>query len=203
MQDGIIKETGNSRYLKSISNFLTQYPTYQDFVAALVAGTLPIDLNGINETGWDQLGTALNKANLLSDETAAAQGFPNTAVPDDVLRECLIIEASTYIGTGTYGRENPTVLNFRNHPIMVMVCAVYNNPGYASSSFVFFHRAAGVQPQAGSSTTTALTTWEDNYVSFYSSNAPGQANAQGVRYVYCALTYNGSHKSILQTPGND
>ena len=85
MQDGIIKGTGNSRYLKSISNFLTQYPTYQDFVAALVAGTLPIDLNGINETGWDQLGTALNKANLLSDETAAALGLPNTAVPDDAL----------------------------------------------------------------------------------------------------------------------
>lgn len=83
MQDGIIKGTGNSRYLKSISNFLTQYPTYQDFVTALVAGTLPIDLNGINETGWDQLGTALNKANLLSDETAAALGLPNTAVPDD------------------------------------------------------------------------------------------------------------------------
>lgn len=83
MQDGIIKGTGNSRYLKSISNFLTQYPTYQDFVAALVAGTLPIDLNGINETGWDQLGTALNKANLLSDETAELLGLPNTAVPDD------------------------------------------------------------------------------------------------------------------------
>lgn len=83
MQDGIIKGTGNSRYLKSISNFLTQYPTYQDFAAALVAGTLPIDLNGINETGWDQIGTALNKANLLSDETAGLMGLPNTAVPDD------------------------------------------------------------------------------------------------------------------------
>ena len=82
MQDGIIKGTGNSRYLKSISNFLQQYPTYQDFVAALVAGTLPIDLNGINETGWDQLGTALNKANLLSDEPATALGLPSTAVPD-------------------------------------------------------------------------------------------------------------------------
>lgn len=83
MQDGIIKGTGNSRYLKSISSFLTQYPTYQDFAAALAAGTLPIDLNGINETGWDQLGTALNKANLLSDETAGLLGLPNTAVPDD------------------------------------------------------------------------------------------------------------------------
>ena len=89
MQDGIIKGTGNSRYLKSISNFLQQYPTYQDFVAALVAGTLPIDLNGINETGWDQLGTALNKVNLLSDETVQAFGdlltldTPGNPVPND------------------------------------------------------------------------------------------------------------------------
>ena len=78
MQDGIIKGTGNSRYLKSIADFLTQYPTYNDFAAALAAGTLPIDLNGINETGWDQLGTALNKANLLSDETAQIISFPSS-----------------------------------------------------------------------------------------------------------------------------
>lgn len=83
MQDGIIKGTGNSRYLKSIADFLTQYPTYNDFAAALAAGTLPIDLNGINETGWDQLGTALNKTNLLSDETATALGLTSEAVPDD------------------------------------------------------------------------------------------------------------------------
>lgn len=85
MQDGIIKGTGNSRYLKSISNFLAQYPTYQDFAAALAAGTLPIDLNGINEAGWDQLGTALNKVNLLSDETCGIMDLENTAVPDDAL----------------------------------------------------------------------------------------------------------------------
>lgn len=89
MQDGIIKGTGNSRYLRSITNFLTQYPTYQDFVAALVAGTLPIDLNGINPTGWDQLGSALNKENLLSDESASQAGFGTDAVPDDMWA-CLV-----------------------------------------------------------------------------------------------------------------
>lgn len=75
MQDGLIKGTGNSRYLKSIADFLTQYPTYQEFAVALAAGTLPVDFNGINETGWEQLGTALSKANLLSDETAAMYGL--------------------------------------------------------------------------------------------------------------------------------
>lgn len=28
MQDGIIAETGNSRYLRSIAGFLQAYPTY-------------------------------------------------------------------------------------------------------------------------------------------------------------------------------
>lgn len=98
MQDGIINGTGNSRYLKSISNFLAQYPTYQDFVAALVAGTLPIDLNGINETGWDQLGTALNKENLLSDETAEAFGdLLNPAVPGQPVPNDAILALLNYI----------------------------------------------------------------------------------------------------------
>lgn len=84
MKDGIIKGNGNSRYIKSVVDFLTQYPTYEAFAAALTAGTLPVDLNGINEDGWQQIGDALNKANLLKDETAISYGFNNTAVPDDV-----------------------------------------------------------------------------------------------------------------------
>ena len=135
MQDGIIKETGNSRYLKSISNFLTQYPTYQDFVAALVAGTLPIDLNGINETGWDQLGTALNKANLLSDETVAAYGdllqpkTPGNPVVDDALRAAAAvvyagnckIEYGSYTGTGNYSSAHPNSLTFSGKPLLVII----------------------------------------------------------------------------------
>lgn len=85
MQDGIIKGTGNSRYLKSVQNFLNLYPTYQSFVEALVDGTLPIDFNGINTAGWNQIGTALNKANLLSDATASLLGLTNSATPDDGL----------------------------------------------------------------------------------------------------------------------
>lgn len=66
MQNGIIKGQGNSRYLKSGIGSST---TWEQFLASLIAGTLPIDLNGINEDGWDQLGTPLNKATLLSDST--------------------------------------------------------------------------------------------------------------------------------------
>ena len=72
MRDGITTKSGNSRYLKSVENFLSLYPNYEAFANALIAGTLPIDLNGINLAGWQQLGTELSKANLLSDETESA-----------------------------------------------------------------------------------------------------------------------------------
>lgn len=85
MTDGVIKSTGNSRYLKSVANFMSLYPTYEDFVAALVAGTLPVDLNGINPNGWSTQGTPLNKANLLSDATGSMLGLGSTATPDQAL----------------------------------------------------------------------------------------------------------------------
>lgn len=78
MTDGVIKSTGNSRYLKSVANFMTLFPTYEDFAAALVAGNLPIDLNGINPDGWNQQGTLMNKANLLADTTGSALGLGST-----------------------------------------------------------------------------------------------------------------------------
>lgn len=84
MQDAIALGTGNSRYLKSVSGFMSLYPTYADFAAALVAGTLAIDFNGINPDGWAQQGTPLDKANLLTDATAALAGLGPEATPNDV-----------------------------------------------------------------------------------------------------------------------
>lgn len=83
MQDEIILGTGNSRYLKSVSDFMTRYPTYADFCNALVAGTLPIDFNGKNSEGIAQQGTPLNKANLLSDATASAINAENPPIAPD------------------------------------------------------------------------------------------------------------------------
>lgn len=85
MKDAIALGTGNSRYLKSVSGFLSLYPTYESFVAALVAGTLPIDLNGRNPDGWAQLGTDLDKAHLLTDATAALMDLGAEATVNDAL----------------------------------------------------------------------------------------------------------------------
>lgn len=116
MQDAIIKGNGNSRYLKTVAAALSLYPTYEDFLRALVAGNFPIDLNGINEAGWTQLGTALSKNNLLPDPLATSLGLPTTATVADALSKLLAnintveadgakIETGSYVGTGTYGAD--------------------------------------------------------------------------------------------------
>ena len=84
MKDSVILGRGNSRYLKSVADFKTLYPTYDDFAAAMVAGTLPVDFNGINSAGFQQLGDALGKATLLKDATARKHGLDETALPDDM-----------------------------------------------------------------------------------------------------------------------
>ena len=94
MKDSAIKGTGNSRYLKSSLEGIT---TWEQFRAALAAGTLPVDLNGINPEGFQQLGAPLNKVTFLKDGTAEKYGMDNTAVPDDVL-DLL----SKSVVTGTY-----------------------------------------------------------------------------------------------------
>lgn len=86
MRDTVLLENGKSRFLRSVSNFLSLYPTYESMVAALVAGTLPVDFAGVNSAGCAQIGTSLNKANLLSDATAQALGLSSQ---DPTINEAL------------------------------------------------------------------------------------------------------------------
>lgn len=64
---------------------MSLYPTYEDFLQAMIAGTFPVDFNGINKDGWTQPGTPLNKANLLSDTVISTLGLSTGAnsTPND------------------------------------------------------------------------------------------------------------------------
>lgn len=80
-----MKGSGNSRYLKTVREALSLYPTYEDFLQAMIAGTFPVDFNGINKDGWTQRGTPLNKANLLSDTVISTLGLSTgvNSTPND------------------------------------------------------------------------------------------------------------------------
>jgi len=84
MIDGIIKADGTSRMMRA------ELPaTYAEFRALAAEGKLPMDVL-VNEAGWHQVPTWLNKANLLQDVTAALCGTPedqfDAVTPDDILR---------------------------------------------------------------------------------------------------------------------
>lgn len=102
MTDGIIKGTGDSRYLKGAG-----WPaTYAEFKSMAEAGTLPLDLNGINAAGWQQIGDALNKANLLSDKIGV--GIVNPTVCDAFKQSFAQIVVSVEAGS-TVNCTNGTV----------------------------------------------------------------------------------------------
>lgn len=80
MKDLVTKGTGNSRYMKSA---IGASETWEQAREKLRNGTFPFDLNGLNEAGIEQMGMALSKQNLLSDETAAALGLSGDPTVDD------------------------------------------------------------------------------------------------------------------------
>lgn len=72
MKDMKIKGTGNSRFLKSN---IPAGTTIEQLVAMLNAGTFPFDFNGVNAEGIEEMGSALNKGNLLPDDVAELLGI--------------------------------------------------------------------------------------------------------------------------------
>lgn len=111
MKDGIIAETGNSRNLRTIAGFKQKFPNYDAFVEGFIAGEIPIDLNGINPDGWAQLGTLLNKANLLTDATAALMDLGPEATPNEMLAALangIKTESEKLKGLITYGTADLT-----------------------------------------------------------------------------------------------
>lgn len=105
MIDSVLNGTGNSRFLKSAVPAGT---SWADALAMLQAGTFPIDFNGINTEGFQQVGTPLNKANLLKDATAAQIGLPPSTTPDGMFQalgntgELHVWRKTVTSGTGTY-----------------------------------------------------------------------------------------------------
>lgn len=145
MTDGVIKSTGNSRYLKSVANFMTLFPTYEDFAAALVAGNLPIDLNGINPDGWNQQATPLNKANLLADTTGSALGLGSTGTVNTALSKLktlydnLAAQKHSYSGTRTGTGTLSYSITFPFEPALVFISESNQSfIGWSGSSSTYF-----------------------------------------------------------------
>ena len=81
MKNMQIAGTGNSRFLKSA---LTAATTWEEARSMLIAGTFPIDFNGLNDAGVVEKGTPYDVSSVLKDATTYLYGKDPTAVPDDI-----------------------------------------------------------------------------------------------------------------------
>ena len=81
MKDTVIKGNGKSRSIKAPTDMPA---TFEEWRTQLLAGTATLDI-GLNAAGCDVVGTAMNKANLLSDTTKSAlelSGSDPTVCPE-------------------------------------------------------------------------------------------------------------------------
>lgn len=141
-------------------------------------------------------GTPLNKANLLTDATAALFGLGSDAVPDDVLTLCTRISVGSYVGTGTYGAGNPNIIQTNFAPKLAIIMRgsssiTPDSNGGWSQSMLASYQASLALVDDGTSGNNNLT-WGDTFLSWYTlasgTNAPSaQLNAAGVTYNWLIL----------------
>lgn len=194
MEDLVIRGSGTSRYIKSnvASNI-----TFQEFINKLRAGTLTIDLAGINVDGITQLGTPLNKANLLTDATAAlVQAFalstdppstPNEALAALTLRTAKIVTGS-YVGTGTWGPSHPTSVSIDFEPKVFMI-------QYGAYLGILIYGNSSIWVQSGSNWWGLPTTYSSTAKTlswYYYTTTEGdwsmmQFNMQGYTFNWIAI----------------
>lgn len=127
-----------------------------------------------------------------TDEEAYTEGTVDdtTIVYLGQLGEGARIEVGSYVGTGTYGANNPNTLTFGIEPKLVVVQGKNNNTGYFDSAAIV-RNSTEYRSQAGSTYIFhfANIAWEEKSVSWYTDKtAPGhQANYSGTTYYYIAI----------------
>lgn len=193
MTDGIIKGTGNSRFLKVPPNALTLYPTWEAAAEAMIAGTFPIDLNGVNPAGWDVQGDKLNKATLLTDALCTALGLPDTATPAQAMEKLrqlvntaqsgvdngVKIASGFYIGDG----DRRKTLTFPFSPKFISVGFQYLMPlnGHWGDSFISFYPEEKIYSYSNSYGSLIISiSFESNQITYFTDKGNSVQAAQSV-----------------------
>lgn len=204
MKDGVPKQTGNSRYLKSA---IAEDITFEQFRDLLRNGTLPVDLNKINSAGWAELGTPLNKASLMSGTVESQYGLSATNTPSDVFVKIkslintvnsnissltsskIEIVVGTYTGDGKPSANAERQINLGFKPKAVLV-SQGEGTGSTGNAAGLFH--------GGSDTYSALITGKVTGSTLYGASLESygfrvwqggtmQLNHESTKYYYIAF----------------
>lgn len=145
-----------------------------------------------------QVGSALNKANLLPDDVATALGLTGDPQVKDGLTALQVlantkakIEAGSYTGTGTYGKSNPNSLASSLIPAVIFISA----DDYSESHrlrLTYGNTVTGCEGASASSAQLRVSGWGTSTISWYSdSSAVAQLNVSGFVYHYVIVGQKG------------
>ena len=200
MTDTILRGTGNSRTLRTVANALTLYPTHEAMIQAMVNGTFPIDIGSLSSAGLTRRGTDLNKANILTDSTAAGMGLTSSATPNDAFSKLrALVKAAqddadtaldtgvsfmtgSYVGTGLSGEEHQVTIQM---PRKWRLFSIEN--GIITQGFEFLVKLSGNGQMGIISTIMAKKT--DLTLSYWATdrNPSSQFNRATVTYHWWAI----------------
>lgn len=202
MRDTVSKNIGLSRTIKGPPNLLTLYPTWEAAAQAMIDGTFPIDLGPLNPAGVQTMGTELNKANLLSDETAAKlSGLPADPTVDAMLAgltdlllsekaQALGLVYGTRSGTGnvSYSINTPGIT-----PQLVFISSKLlgsSIDGRSTGMLLYPSNRCSIVATLNDGTThlsVILTTWNTTSISIRDTSSGTPTNASGETYDWVAI----------------
>lgn len=152
-----------------------------------------------------QIPDVYSKTEILTTETLAKYGLTADKLPNDVFQQIktLIdntqssiesrakIQTGSYVGTGTYGKDNPTILTFPFKPKLLAIQndeetnLSFNRLGSATDVIV---RGVTRFPDKTREPGSGYIEWGENTISIYSGmSASYQKNESGVTYYYIAI----------------
>lgn len=121
MTDTIIKNTGNSRSIRSVPNLPALAPTWEKALEMLISEAgLPIDMGPLNPLGVDVMGTPLDSEHLIT------------------------VEIGIYQGTGQGGQDNQVILHFSSTPKFILVSSLGSFTRSDGFGFIFPDKKRGV-----------------------------------------------------------
>lgn len=132
--------------------------------------------------------------NVMWPETLAeAVRIPGGKTLDQVMGFPCQIYTGSYVGTGTFGKDNPNEITFPFEPKAVCIIGKNNSGGvdiYSTDpALIRGSTLAKVYVSTGDSRYTLFVSWNDNSVSWYTngSSSSQQLNASNYTYYYVAI----------------
>ena len=101
----------------------------------------------------------------------------------------LRVETGSYVGTGTYGQNNPMQLTFELYPVVVMIASTTNGRAMPPC-FLMRPIPLSIYTAGGLGNQAMYVTWGDHEVNWYSlTDSYCHANEDGETYQYLVLGY--------------